>query len=312
MWNPGGATTTDASTKGIKAGVDITITAGIININAADDALNTNDSMTVGGGSITIASGDDAAHADSSLTINGGVINVTACYEGLESAVITINDGTIYLVSSDDALNATSDDGSSSFFGGMAPGGGGVNTNCFVYINGGYVVINAAGDGIDTNGSAAMTGGTVIVSGPTNSGNGSLDYMGTFQVTGGFLLAVGSSGMAQAPDTSSTQYAVMVNFASTLAAGTLIHIEDASGNDILTFAASKTFQSVVLSSPELQKGQSYTVYTGGSATGTISDGLYTDAVYSGGTQSYSFTISSVITSVGSAGGSFPGGGGMRR
>ena len=48
--------------------------------------------------------------------------------------------------------------------------------------------------------------GTVIANGPTNDGNGPLDYLGTFNISGGFLVAVGSSGMAQVP--SATQGAV--------------------------------------------------------------------------------------------------------
>jgi hypothetical protein len=36
-----------------------------------------------------------------------------------------------------------------------------------VYINGGYLFIDAGGDGLDTNGSFAMTDGVVLVNGPT-------------------------------------------------------------------------------------------------------------------------------------------------
>ncbi len=50
-----------------------------------------------------------------------------------------------------------------------------------------------------------MAGGTVLVNGPTNDGNGSLDYDGTFDISGGILVATGSSGMAQMPSDSSSQ-----------------------------------------------------------------------------------------------------------
>ena len=70
-------------------------------------------------------------------------------------------------------------------------------------ITGGTITVEAGGDGLDRNGSIERTGGTVIVNGPTNDGNGPLDYPGTFNISGGFLVAVGSSGMAQAP--SATQ-----------------------------------------------------------------------------------------------------------
>ena len=100
----------------------------------------------------------------------------------------------------------------------------------------------------------------------------------------------------------------MYNFDSMQAAGTLIHIETESGEEILTFAPAKEFQSVVLSSAELTNGTTYVIYAGGSSTGTSVDGLYSDGSYSAGTQVASFTISSVVTTAGAAGGFGPGGG----
>jgi hypothetical protein len=102
-----------------------------------------------------------------------------------------------------------------------------------------------------------------------------------------------------------------------LAAGTLFHIEDESGEDILTFAPAKAYQSVVLSSPELENGSVYIVYTGGSSIGTVTDGLYSGGTYTPGTQVTSLTISSIVTGSGTpggmpGGGGIPGGGGGRR
>ena len=94
------------SAKGLKAGVDLTITAGTFNIDSADDSIHANHSITIDGGKFLMSSGDDGIHADSSLTINNGEITLTQSYEGLESAVITINGGTIHLKASDDGINA--------------------------------------------------------------------------------------------------------------------------------------------------------------------------------------------------------------
>jgi hypothetical protein len=64
-------------------------------------------------------------------------------------------------------------------------------------INGGNIYINAYGDGIDSNGSIYMTGGYVEISGPENAGNGTLDYIGECDISGGTLIMTGSSGMIQ-------------------------------------------------------------------------------------------------------------------
>lgn len=311
MWGNRGmpdGTGSAESTKGMKAGIDLTITGGTINIDSSDDSLHSNDSLMIYGAEIALASGDDGIHADSTLVVNGGNLAITKSYEGIESAVVTINDGTIHIVSSDDAINIAGGNDGSSINGRPGQNRFAASSNYHLYINGGYIAIDAGGDGLDSNGSITMTQGVVLVNGPTNDGNGALDYMGTFDITGGFLVATGSSGMAEAPSPSSTQYSVLYNFESQRAAGTIVHVETQDGKAVLTFVPTKTYQSVLLSSPELENGSTYVIYTGGSSTGTVADSLYAGGTYSAGTQIASLTISSMVTSAGSARGGFPGGG----
>lgn len=310
-----------ASTKGIKGVVNVNIDGGTFNLNTADDGIHSNGSITINGGTFQIASGDDGMHADATLDINGGDIQVTESYEGLESAVITINAGNISLVSSDDGINvAGGNDGSGAAQGGgNQPGGGGggprqdffstASGNYYLYIHGGRIVVDANGDGLDSNGSIEMTDGVVIVNGPTEQMNGALDA-GTFTISGGFLVAVGSVGMAEAPSDTSSQYSVLVNLDSIQQAGSLIHIQNSAGEDVLTLAPTKAYQSIVFSSPELTNGTTYDVFTGGSSTGTEADGLYQDGSYTPGTQMTSLTISGMVTTTGNGG--FGGGGGGKR
>jgi len=297
-----------ASAKGLKAGVNITITGGAINIDSSDDSINSNESLTINSGNIILAAGDDGIHSDSAAEINGGDISITKCYEGIESAAVTINDGNIQIVSSDDGINVVG--GTEGFPMGGRPMQNEVNISADIYlnINGGYLAIDAGGDGIDVGSAINMTGGTVIVNGPTANDNGALDYVAC-KVTGGFLIAVGSSGMAQAPGTSSTQYSVMYNFSSAQSANTIVHLETEDGEELLTFVPTKTYQSVVLSSPDLKNGMTCIVYSGGSSTGTVIDSLYSGGTYTAGTKIDSFTISSVVTRAGSSAGGFPGGAG---
>ncbi|MBF4481748.1 carbohydrate-binding domain-containing protein [Dehalococcoides mccartyi] len=305
------ASAVTGSAKGLKAGGQLTISGGNLKIDSSDDSLHSNSSLLIGGGSLILSSGDDGIHADTSIEINAGTINILKSYEGIESAEITINGGSISVVSSDDGINVAGGNDQSSINGRPGQNSFTSSTDNWLYINGGYLVINASGDGIDTNGSAAMTGGIVIVSGPTGNDNGALDYMGTFKVSGGYLLAVGSSGMAQAPDSSSSQYSLMLNFGTVQAAGSLIHIETSAGEDILTYISPKAYQSVVICSPLLSSGLTCLVYTGGYSSGTATDGLYSGGVYTGGSQVLTLTISGVVTQAGSGGsGSFPGGGSL--
>ncbi|MGE0087162.1 MAG: carbohydrate-binding domain-containing protein [Desulfococcaceae bacterium] len=293
----------DASAKGIKAGVSVTIEDGVFAISSADDAIHSNGSITISSGVFSISSGDDGIHADSSIEINNGDIVIAKSYEGIESAVITVNGGDISIVSSDDGINvAGGNDGSGFTMQSGQMGRPGQDTfvssgNYWLYINGGRIVMNAAGDGMDSNGSIEMTAGVVIVNGPTDNGNGALDYLGTFKITGGFLVAAGSSGMAQAPGTTSTQNSLLLNFNAAQQAGSLIHIQT-GGQGILTFAPAKKYQSIAFSSPELARGYSYDVYLGGSSTGTVSDGLYENGTYTPGIKYTSFTVSGTVTTIG--------------
>jgi hypothetical protein len=316
------------SAKGIKGVGSVVIDGGDFTVNSADDAVHSNGDITINGGSLALWSGDDGVHADANLVINDGDIRIAKSYEGLESANanITINGGIIHIAASDDGINVSAGGDAMGAPGGAPPGmpggqpgvrpeqGGAVTPpvaagNCWLYINGGYLYIDAMGDGIDSNGSIEMTDGVVIVNGPTSNMNGALDHS-SFQMTGGFLLAAGSSGMAQTTSTTSTQCSILLTFNTTLPAGTLVHIQDGQGQDILTFAPTKQYSSVAFSSPELVQGATYDVYYGGSSTGMLADSLYRDGIYTPGTKYTSFTISSIVTSVGS--GTAPAGPGVRR
>lgn len=310
------------SAKAIKAGVNIITEGGTFNIDAYEDAMHSNNNLVINAGTFNLSSGDDGLHSDSTLTINSGNIDVKKSYEGVESEIITINDGEIKVLSSDDGINASGGSDSSGIDGNMSKGAppqmeesngsgnsqgtarpagaggpsGNSSSNGIININGGYIIVNSDGDGIDANGSIYMKGGTAIVNGPTNDGNASLDYDGSFEVTGGNLIAAGSSGMAQAPSKESTLNSVKIALASQ-SANTLIRVENESGEEILTFAPEKQYSSVVVSSSKFKSGETYKVYLGGSSTGTVNNGIYTDGAYTKGKEIGSFTISAAVSEV---------------
>jgi len=141
----------------------------------------------------------------------------------------------------------------------------------------------------------------VLVNGPTNNGNGALDYDGKFEISSGTLIAAGSVGMAMATSDSSSQPTVSMILPQIQQAGTIVRLEDGEGNEIATFAPSKSYQSVVVSSPELQQGKTYTFFSGGASTGSVVDGLYAGGDYTGGTEVVSFETASIVTWVNESG-----------
>ena len=285
-----------ASTKGLKAGGDISVNNGTFTIDSADDALHTNSNLPLTHGEFNIKTGDDGIHADALVAISGGTIDITKSYEGIEGANIAMSGGEAHVVASDDGVNVAGGNDEATVSGGPQEqdqfSEAAANT---LTISGGTLTVDATGDGLDANGSIVMSGGTVIVNGPTNGGNGSLDFDGSFELSGGTLIAAGSSGMTQAPSDTSSQHSINMTFSQTQQAGTIVHLEDSEGNTILTFAPSKNYQSVVISSPDLKDGGSYTLYSGGTSIGSEADGLYTDGEHTGGTKVVSFEISGSVT-----------------
>ena len=273
-------TTTDSddsstSIKGLKAAGDLTIDGGTFSIDAADDAVHSNSSIAVNGGTFQISTGDDGFHADEDLTVTDGTIHITESYEGLEALHLTIAGGDINLTASDDGLNAAGGKDESGF-GGMrgdeqfgGPGGkmggfmGGTSDGTIV-ISGGNIYVKASGDGLDANGTLEITGGKTIVCGPTQGDTATLDYDISGVITGGTFIGTGASGGMAQTFSDSGQGVISVNTGNQ-AAGTEIVLKDSSGNTILSHKPELSYAVVILSSPELVKGKTYTLSIGGAS-----------------------------------------------
>ena len=269
------STTTEASTsmKGLKAANSLLISGGNIIINSADDAIHSDVSVIINGGTFTIASGDDAIHAEDTLTITAGKIEISECYEGLEALHIDVQDGDIKLIATDDGLNAAGGTdqsgtvgGRDGMFGGGGFGGMSSNSNGSIKVSGGTLYINSSGDGMDANGTLEISGGHTTVVGPTQGDTATLDYDKTGVITGGTFIGTGSTMMAQSFSDSS-QGVVALNVGSR-AAGTEIILKDSAGKVIISRTPELEFAVVILSSPEIKKGEIYTIVIG-SDTGEI-------------------------------------------
>lgn len=248
---------------------NIVITGGEFDITASNDGIHCNEDILISGGNLTISSGDDGVHADDNLQVDGGTIDIKKCCEGLEGVQITLNDGDISIVASDDGINAA--DGSSSSGMGMGGFGGGQasssDSSVLLTINGGNIFVNAGGDGLDSNGNIVMNGGNVTVLGPTSDGDTALDFDGAFTINGGVLMAFGSSGMLETP-TSAQNGCCIVTTLGTVSANSEFSLMDSSGNVIMSYTPTKNYASVIVYSSDIKNGSTYTV-TAGSTTQSI-------------------------------------------
>lgn len=314
----GSLTVKDTTGHGIVSKDDLVVTGGTYTIDSQDHCLNGKDSVRIAdgtfnlscdedgihagnddqqdgyvyieGGDINISVGDDAIHAEGLLIITGGDIDVSKSCEGVEGDKILVTGGDIDVISSDDGFNAAggssgSGDNHDGFGGG--PGMGGVDmdadNDAYILITGGTININANGDGIDSNGYIGITGGSVHVLGPSDNGNGAMDYGICAAITGGGIVAVGGSGMAQGFGDESTQCSALVNFDEWIDAGETITLTDSDGKEVLSYKADKKFNSVVISTSDMKQGETYTLTVGDqSSTFTLDDITYSEG--SGGMQ----------------------------
>ena len=120
---------------------------------------------------------------------------------------------------------------------------------------------------MDSNGSIYIKGGNITVAGPTNAGNGALDYDGECVVTGGNLIVYGAYGMWQNPSNNSTQYSL--TFQTSGKAGDKIILKNDSGTEIAVFEAEKTYGVITISNPSINQGDTYTLYVNGTSVGSL-------------------------------------------
>lgn len=328
------------ASKAIKAGNDILISDGNVNLVTSGSAYYDSEERDI--------SSSAGIKGDGNLTVEKGIINITSTGAGGKGinvdGELVINDGTINVVTTGGQYKSGSDDTAAKAIksdGNLTINGGNINIktsgveaegleskktltinagtieieaydDCInasnhIQINGGNIYCySETNDGIDSNGTLTVTGGVVISSGTKSPEEGFDCDNNTFKITGGVL--VGTGGSTSKPTANvCTQYSLI--YGTTGTANQLIHIVSVDGQGILTYVLPRTYSQMTLlfSSPDLEPSTEYTIYTGGSVSGGSNfHGLYTDGNYQKGTSVTSFKTSSMVTSIGSSSGG-PGG-----
>lgn len=262
------ATTTaaeDVTSKGIKCGGNLTMSGGSCTIDSTDHAVHAAGMAVFSGTTLEITSDNKGISSHGDLEISGGDITIHSCTEGVESkAEMTISGGNVRILdASDDGLNTGGSDSSSHA----------------VTISGGYIYVNASGDGVDSNSTWEMSGGTLLVCGPTSGGDGSLDANSNMTYTGGTLLALSSKGMMEYPESG-----CLIATNCNAAAGEQISIVDKNGTVLATLQSPKAVSDVIYGIGDSDSAD-YTIVTGGTYDGTLNeDGYGEGGSVSGGTE----------------------------
>lgn len=205
---------------------------------------------------------DAAISSDISLTFEGeGTLTVNSAKEGIESKRdITINSGNYIINSLDDGINACTDKES------------------IVTINDGTILVNVLdeaeeGDGIDSNGYLYINGGKVYTfASETSQDNGLDSDLGTY-INGGTVVSTGN--MADEISKESKQKLITLEFANKISKQELITITDEKDNPIVAFKSDRNYKILTISTPNFNE-EKYNIYKGGEIGGTSENGLYTN------------------------------------
>ena len=296
----GGTFTINSADDSFHSNSDATINDGTYTISSGDDGIHADSALLVNGGTITVIESYEGLEG-LNITINDGKIDITASDDGMNAA--GGNDASGFggrggdgfkgmqapdsAQRPDDTSDNTSDNTQKSDdTSDTSQTTGNItvaaqkqdNTSdtaqdtdtasddeMWMVINGGYVHVLAGGDGLDSNGDLTINGGEVYVDGPSDNGNSAIDYgeKSSFDINGGTVVAVGSSGMAEDVSSESKQQAAFVKLDSQADAGDVI-LKDADGNEIISYTAQKRYDCVIISTAALKAGQTYTLSASGS------------------------------------------------
>ena len=227
---------------------EIRMEGGSLVLDASGDGLRADGAMTMTGGALSIACGEDGLHAGGDLNVSGGVIWVDECEAGLSGANVAVENAEVSIVSAGAGVQALSERG------------GDVRV-----LEGAKLTIAAGGDGISAGADVYLAGGETSLWCSGRSG-APLDAAGEVFADGGTLIATGRGDSAAIAE-DSAQHVLRARFNGTLREGARVVVENESGEAVFSFAPENDFSRLLLTSPALAQGETYTLYVEGEALG---------------------------------------------
>lgn len=281
--------TIDAGDDGIHSDTDIYILSGTILINECYEGFEAK-IIEVEDGDITIYPTDDGFNANGSSEggmMGGGMQG--GGFGGTQDMSELPENGELPDMSELPDMNGSNGQNAEDQTE-ASDSGDETEEECYIRIAGGTItIINDSAqdaDGLDSNDSVYITGGTIRISLVANGSNSAIDYGsesgGICEISGGTVVACGSSSMAESFDASSEQCSILYNMSTSGTAGTTFAVEDMDGNILISYLVPCSYSSVNVSCPELTVGETYKIIAGDSEEEITLDSVVTTYGTSGG------------------------------
>ncbi len=228
----GSLTVTGKYLDGIASKNDIKIKQGTISVTANDDGIRGKDGIEISGGSVSVITTLSHALKTTELASTG-------------KGIVHISGGTVRLDAVGDGIHATNQ----------------------IKVTGGDIYIDAKNEGLDTDASFVMTGGKMVIDGTKSVNHSIFDCPKGATVNGGTFFAVGNSTRTKPLSTASTQKTLYFKAGTEQETETTVTIENSSGKQMFEHKATRKYQCVLYSSPEL-KADTYTIFKDKTKLGT--------------------------------------------
>lgn len=139
----------------------------------------------------------------------------------------------------------------------------GIHVNDDITVNGGNLTVKGGTNGFKSKGTIHINGGTTTISGGTKEEKSSIYAAGVFTYTGGYLYAAGN--LVTAPTESVNPY-VVAGFTTAKAAGSNVTLY-VNGSEAISFAPHNAFKCILMLSPDLTAGSTFTAKVGDTGYG---------------------------------------------
>lgn len=209
--------------------------------------------LTVSGGDFAVNSRSDAFNCGGRLIVTGGSIDTkTDRTAFFSSATINFSGGNINTDYCLDGIEAK-----------------------LANISGGNIYINARSVAFSVDTVVTQSGGTVVSLSAKSGVNG----RGIYTVTGGTVFAAGDLPAHKATVVRNAE----LSSTAKAAANILLAVTDERGKSLFCLKLPRKCEGFWFSSPELIRGKSYNIYSGGINTGVQKNGIYQGSAYTPGT-----------------------------
>ena len=276
----------DAVSACIRSGKDVSVTGGVLTLDAAEDGIHAAGNAGIAGGTLTVRAGGAAFRAAGALSFGvyragqdaagsgGPVVTVADSREGFRGARVLLHGGQGTVTASGDGIRAEAGAGEDA-----------------VFINGGRWTIDAAGNGLDAGGDDSpgrggfvyVNGGVTELYGAPEGREAALDFGSGIVYRGGTLLAVDVTGMDRKPaegvyvcfsggsrDAGGALTLDAPEGGFSLPDGSDVEIRDGGGHALYAFTGRRAANSVLFCSEAVRRGEAYTLVTGGTAAASAS------------------------------------------